>query len=289
MFIKPLRTLSRSANIISSGNYDQQILLSKQHDEIGDLAGAVNRMAESLKADIVKFKDLDEMKSEFMMIASHNLRTPLAAMSGYVEMAKEINKMDELQSVIDKISISVVRLHELSEDVLTISTIEAGNVMQREVKPLKPFLNALAEEYRPAVEKKGLRWQFVNQVPDATQVSFNEMNMHTALSGLIDNSIKFTKTGGVSVEARIDGDKLIFKVSDSGIGIAPSELNKLFTKFHRGTDIMHYNYEGVGLGLYLSKLIIDRHSGKISIDSQLDKGTVCTVILPLNLTPNAQT
>lgn len=108
-------------------------------------------------------------------------------------------------------------------------------------------------------------------------------NMRSALGNLIDNAIKFTKAGGtITIESRVESGNVVFKVSDTGVGISKSEMPKLFTKFHRGTSTLSYDYEGIGIGLYLSKLIIEEHGGKVEAESELGKGSTFTAYLPVN-------
>jgi signal transduction histidine kinase len=282
LFIKPLRDVSRSANIISAGNFDQQIV-PKNKDEIGDLALSVNKMAEFLKADIVKLRDLDKLKTEFMMIASHNLRTPLTVMRGYIEMAEHAETVAELKKIIETVQESVIRLHLLAEDLLTISTLEAGGgEMAKTPADAKQFIDSVVSEFELLATKKGLHWQFTNDLPETAKLSLSQSNMRSALGNLIDNAIKFTKEGGaVRVLADIQDGKLAFSVNDTGIGITPEEQTKLFTKFHRGTSTAQYDYEGVGIGLYLTKLIVTEHGGQVAVQSEVGKGSTFTVYLPL--------
>jgi signal transduction histidine kinase len=282
LFIRPLRDVSRSANIISSGNFDQEIV-PKNKDEIGDLAVSVNKMAEFLKADIVKLRDLDKLKTEFMMIASHNLRTPLSVMRGYIEMAAEARSVDELRAIIKTVQESVTRLHLLAEDLLTISTLEAGGgKMVKTPAGAKEFIDSVVTEFELLATKKDLHWQFTNDVPETAKLDLSQSNMRSALANLIDNAIKFTKEGGaVRVLADVRDDKLAFTVDDTGIGVTPEEIPKLFTKFHRGTSTAQYDYEGVGIGLYLTKLIVTEHSGQVIVKSEAGKGSTFTVYLPL--------
>jgi len=281
-FVRPLKDVSKSANIISSGDFDHRIT-SKRRDEIGDLAQSVEKMADFLKADIAKLREVDKLKSEFMMITSHNLRTPLTIMQGYVDMAEDATTTEELKKIIKTIEESVVRLHLLAENVLTISTFEAGNtVLHKDSVLAAEFINRVCSEFETLAKKKKLGWNFVNNVPDELKLPISTNNMRSALGNLIDNAIKFTQSeGSVSVVSEIKDGQLVFKVSDSGVGISPDEIPKLFTKFHRGTSTLSYDYEGVGIGLYLSKLIVEQHGGKVEVQSVLRKGSVFTVYIPL--------
>jgi signal transduction histidine kinase len=277
LFIKPLRQVSRSADSVSAGHYDQQII-SKNRDEIGSLAQSVNKMAESLKGDIVKLQEVDKLKSEFLMIASHNLRTPLAIMRGYLEMGEHATTAEELQTVVRAIGESVTRLHLLSEDLLTISTLEGGEEEVVTVPVVaKDFVNSVVEEFKLLAEKKQLSWEFSNELPDQLKLNLSQANMRSALGNIIDNAIKFTKEGGsIAVTCSVIDSQLVFTVADTGIGIQPEELPKLFTKFHRGTDTLHYDYDGAGIGLYLTKL-------RVEVKSEVGVGSTFTVHVPLSV------
>lgn len=284
LFIKPLREVSRSADIISAGNYNQQIVSHADgQDEIGKLAQAVNKMANALKADITKLQEVDKLKSEFLMIASHNLRTPLAIMRGYIELAETANTVDALKKIVTSVQDGVTRLHLLSEDLLTISTLEAGGEkMEKTATDTKAFIDSVVSEFELLASQKKLSWQFANTVPDSVKLDLSQANMRSALGNIIDNAIKFTKEGGsVHVSSKIENNKLVFSVADTGIGIEPDEIPKLFTKFHRGTSTLTYDYEGAGIGLYLTKLIVSDHAGQITVNSQAGQGSTFTVYLPL--------
>lgn len=282
LVVKPLRQVSSSANRISSGDLDAQIV-SKSRDEIGDLAMSVNKMAESLKADIEKLREVDKLKSEFLMIASHNLRTPLSVMRGYIDMAEQATTAAELQAIIKTIQESVVRMHLLSEDLLTISTLQAGGeVMATSPVVARDFIESTVSEFALLADKKRLHWQVDDQVPEAAKLDISQANVRSALGNLLDNAIKFTKEGGsVKVSVTATDDQLRFIVADSGIGIKPEEIPKLFTMFHRGTSTLTYDYEGAGIGLYLTKLIIEKHGGHVKVRSEVGRGSTFTVTLPL--------
>ncbi len=285
LFIKPLREVSHSADIVSAGDYNQQIVThADSQDEIGKLAQAVNRMADSLKADIGKLREVDKLKSEFLMIASHNLRTPLTIMRSAIDNANYVKDLEGLKNIIKTIQEGVVRLHLLSEDLLTISSLESGGEkMEKTPIGARKFIDSVAGEFKVLAEKKQLDWRFTNSLPDDLQLNISQANMRSALGNMIDNAIKFTKDGGsVHVAARVAKDRLVFSVTDTGIGIRQEEVPRLFTKFHRGTSTLTYDYEGAGIGLYLTKLIVGEHGGQINVQSQIGHGSTFSVYLPLS-------
>ena len=278
-FLRPLREVSSSALKISHGSLEQQIKLNRD-DEIGDLAHAVNEMADSLKSNIVKLQEVDKLKSEFMMITSHNLRTPISIIRGYLEMANDMTITKEIKDIFQAISANTVRLGTFTEDVLAIATIESGQMMiHPEVMPFKPIVDDLAEQFKTLAVQKKLN-VIVNNTLTNEQAALSHSHIKGALWNLLDNAYKFTpEKGTVSIEAKTANDNLQIFIKDTGIGIAKSEMPKLFTKFHRATSTMTYDYEGTGIGLYLTKLIIERHNGTINVESEEGKGSTFVITI----------
>lgn len=280
-FIKPISEVSRTARLISAGELDHKISVVSK-DEIGELAKSVSTMAETLKSDIHKLRELDKMKSEFMMITSHNLRTPLTIMEGYVEMAKEAKSVEQLQEIINTISTNVTRLGLFAEDILTISTLESGEqTVRHEPLNAKDLLDNLFAEFEQLAISKGLAWKAENSISEETIIQGSKSHLNTAIGNVLDNAIKFTKKGGsVTVTASRDVSSIKITVSDTGIGISSEELPKIFIKFHRGTSTMTYDYEGTGIGLYLTRLILQQHGGSINATSKLGVGSVFVLAIP---------
>ncbi len=288
LFLKPVRRVSQAALAISAGNLDVEIP-EERHDEIGDLAQSVNTMADSLKADITKLQEVDKLKSEFMTITSHNLRTPLTIINGFLETLKTMQLPANVTKMVDTISANSAKLSNLAEDILTISELEAGHKLTGaiEVIDLLALTNEIAAKAKELATQQNLN--FTYKAP-ASSISARAPKHHlkVAIMNLLDNALKFTKAPGqVTLELSTNGTDAIIKVSDNGIGIAAEELPKLFTKFHRGTSVMEYNYEGTGIGLYISRLLVRDFGGDINAESQQGKGSTFTITLPLD-TRNSQ-
>jgi signal transduction histidine kinase len=281
MFIDPIRRVSRQAMAISAGQLDQQIEVDRD-DEISDLAKSVNAMAQSLKDDITKLRETDRLKTEFMIIASHNLRTPLSVINGYLEQSEDLNTVEELRKAISVIAGRSKQLGVFAEDILTISSIEAG----RNLPGLQPtvfadYMQALADEFKPIAEQKGLKFESDIQ-SGIYRVNISAPHFRSAVWNLLDNALKFTdKNGSIHVTVETEDHNAIVRVKDSGIGISKEEQPKVFTKFHRGTDIMNSQYEGTGIGLYATKLVVEKHDGSVSLKSEVGKGSTFTIKLPL--------
>lgn len=279
-FLRPIQRVSRLATLISLGRYTQQIELDRG-DEIGDLADSVNRMADSLKADIRKLEQTDKLKNEFIMITSHNLRTPLTIIQGGVSVLQMADGLEEqAKKLLGDIEDSAHQLSGFAEQMLTIASIEAGG-SQGKLAPIKlsDVLIPLQHEFTAVAANKKLT--FTLEGNSDVPILGNKQQLTGALQNLLDNAFKFTHQGGVRLSVREQNKHLEITVSDTGIGIAADELPKLFTKFHRGTDTLKYNYEGTGIGLYATKLIIEQHGGGVSVASTPGKGTTFTVSLPI--------
>lgn len=281
MFIAPVRRVSQLAAVVSAGNLNQQIT-STRHDEIGDLARAVNTMADKLKADIAKLKETDRLKNEFMMITSHNLRTPLTIIRSYIDMAQTDKDSAKVAHYLKTIQANVAHLNQLTEDIITISSIEGGNAdFGLTLAPLRPLLEQVAKDFRPMADTKPLTFIATDKLADQ-QVALNPGYLKNALGNILDNAYKFTKEGGtVTMTAVAQAQGVKISIQDTGVGISAEEIPKLFTKFHRSTDTLKYDYEGVGIGLYLTKLIIEKHGGSIEVESKLNAGTVFKITLPV--------
>jgi signal transduction histidine kinase len=286
LFLQPIARVSRIALLISKGEFNQQIHLERS-DEIGDLANAVDTMASSLKADITKLKNTDQLKSEFLMIIAHNLRTPLTVIAGYIDTLKIAADPGQiLHDHVGEISANVTRLGHFAEDALTISTMEEGQTsLHRDPLEMAPILQGVADEFTSLAAQKKLK--FSMNIKTSAWVSLSKPYFHSALWNLLDNAYKFTpEAGAVELSAITRGNNLEITVKDSGIGIKESEVPKLFTKFHRATDTLTYNYEGTGIGLYLSKLIVEQHDGSISVETTEGAGSTFTMRLPIVSPPS---
>ena len=225
--------------------------------------------------------DTDKIKTEFVLLTSHNLRTPLTTIKGSIELlaTPSISKKDK-QALLSDLQGSTKKLGELIEDLLTISSLEAGDSLVLETVQASDLLNPLLDYAKKLASST--KNEFTTDINVAgTALGANTNRLRTAIRNILENAFKFTKSGKVKITANADATNLIISIQDSGIGIPAEEIPKLFTKFHRSTDTMQYDYDGEGIGLYLSKLIIDEHRGKISVDSEMGVGTTFTITLPL--------
>lgn len=225
----------------------------------------VERATKDLIEANAKLIKLDEAKSEFISIASHQLRTPLTVIKGYISMMLENNfgDLDEKKRVpLEKVFISNERLIQLVENLLNISRIESGRLQfNYAVMQLEDMVDSVVEELMPTAKKKGLKLVWKKPATPLPKVNIDEEKIRQVVMNLTDNAIKYTKQGTVTVGIREDNGNIEFSVSDSGMGISPIDLPNLFQKFSRGTGTSLVHTEGTGLGLYVARQMIESHKG----------------------------
>jgi signal transduction histidine kinase len=236
-----------------------------------------------LEAANERLRQLDEAKSEFLSIASHQLRTPMTSIKGLLSMLLEgfWGPMNENQKkYVGQVAQSSERLLALIEDLLNISRIEAGR-MQFEFKPisLENLVEDVIRELKPQAETKNLYLKF-DKPEKLPMVKADSLKLRQVIQNLIDNSIKYTAKGGSTIQVKQQENNLLFSIKDTGVGLPAGQ--HLFEKFERGEKAATQHTEGLGLGLYLADKIIKAHHGKIWAESEgEDKGSIFCFTLPI--------
>lgn len=235
--------------------------------------------------NITYLKELDQMKTDFVAMVSHELKSPIAAvrqqlMSIMSGLAGEI-----AEKQIKIIERSEKRLQELSaliENLLDISKIEAGVIVQRK-EPLNmaPLIKSVLATYESQIKRNGL--QIFLEVPEKLPaINADPANMEEVIANLISNAINYTPEGGkIFVRSFVKKGHLVIEIEDTGIGIAPEDQKRIFDKFYRVKSDRTRNISGTGLGLPIVKGIVEVHLGTIELESQLDKGSLFRILLPL--------
>lgn len=245
------------------------------------------KTSESLRLANRKLEELDQLKDDFVSVASHELRTPMTAIRSYAWMAlnrPDISLSEKMKKYLSRTLISTERLINLVNDMLNVSRIESGRV---EIKPAVFDISALVEdvmtEVGPKAAEKTLHLQ-VNkaQIP---QVFADQDKVHQVLLNLIGNSLKFTQNGGlISASFFTDGQIVEVAIKDNGVGISQDDLGRLFKKFGRldNSYVAAATSGGTGLGLYIARSLVELSGGKIWATSEgLGKGTTFTFSLPV--------
>lgn len=247
-------------------------------------------MNEKLVTAYEKLHQLDRAKTEFISIASHQLRTPLTSIKGFISLLLDgtygrIPKVT--RDVLEKVFISNERLIKLVEDLLNISRIESGKLVFRfEKNDITKLAKDVVDSFELAAKNKKLKLEYRAPKKKIPAIYFDNDKMREVISNLVDNSIKYTKKGTVGVTVEELNNQVRVIISDSGMGIAKEEIRYIFEKFQRGKDSSTTHTEGVGLGLYVCEKIINSHNGKIWAESDgLEKGSRFIIGLNIDFIP----
>ncbi len=235
--------------------------------------------------DITERKQVEQMKDEFVSTVSHELRTPLASIIGFTEMllSGQPGELTPTQREFLDISYqSSQRLLHLVEDLLAVSRIEAGR-LQLSFEPLRMerLAASIVEAIKPLAEDKEIALS-VESPAQLPSIEGDRNRLEQVINNLLSNAIKFTPEGGrVAITLAREDDHIKVGVADTGVGIPPDEISLLFQKFSRASSAAERAVEGTGLGLYISKAIVERHGGRIWAESALGKGSTFWFTLPL--------
>lgn len=218
-----------------------------------------------------KLTKLDKAKSDFISIASHQLRTPLTIIKGYISMLLEGSfggLTDPEIDSLNKVYASNERLIKLVENLLNVSRIESGRLQFnfQEVQ-FENVVASVVEELQMAAQKKGLKFIYNKPENPLCKIKADEEKIRQVILNLIDNSIKYTEEGDITINLKQSGNFVEFCVSDSGMGINKKEMDNLFKKFSRGNGIYLVHTEGTGLGLYVARQMVEAHKGKVWAES----------------------
>jgi PAS domain S-box-containing protein len=233
--------------------------------------------------DVTHFKEVDRMKSEFVATVSHDLRAPLTFMRGYATMLPMVGPLNERQRDFgDKIIGGVEQMTTLIDDLLDLGRIEAGVGLAREPVKMDEIIREVVESLAPHATNKELKLE-VELPADLPSLAGDATLLRQAITNLVDNAIKYTSKGGeVRLSARVQGANFQFSVADTGVGIAPADQTHLFERFFRVRQRGPSQVKGSGLGLAIVKSIVERHGGRVWVDSRLGQGSTFSFSLPIN-------
>ncbi len=233
-----------------------------------------------------KLQEVDEMKDEFISMASHELRAPITGIRGYLAMILDgsFGQLPvEAKSKLNLVSQESDRLHNLVEDLLEVSKIQQGRVsLKLENLKISHIVDGAVNMFRQKAKDKGLNL-LVEIKNDLPEIWADESRLTQILTNLLSNSIKYTMHGTVIISAELRMDKIDMikiKVADTGIGMSAKDREKLFQKFYRVQNAKTDKIIGTGLGLWITKELVEMMKGEIYVDSIENKGTEFSVMLP---------
>jgi signal transduction histidine kinase len=298
-FILPVRDAQGFLDQVAAGNFGGRISVPNR-DEFGVLGDRMNHMSEELQrfdkeqrhaaAELVRLNDqlaqASKAKSEFLANMSHELRTPMNAILGFTEMLLDGlygDVPDLLKEPLADIQVNGRHLLRLINDVLDLSKIEAGRMeLALGEYSVREVVDIVHVSLRSLAAEKGL--EFATSIPDDLPVAYGDNRRLTqCLMNLAGNAIKFTKEGRVEIGVGLAGDELIYRVTDTGMGIPKDELENVFAEFRQIDATVTREFGGTGLGLSITKRFVEMHGGRIWAESEIGKGCTFFFAIPIRV------
>ena len=235
--------------------------------------------------DITREKMVERMKTEFVSLAAHQLRTPLSAIKWTLRMLLDGDLGEitaEQRDFIEKTYSSNERMIALINDLLDVTRIEEGRYLYKPIlTDFEPICQFVINSYQDEIKRKKLKLEFKKPEKKLPQVKVDVEKIRLVIQNLLDNAVRYTPAGGEIIISLAQAKKAIeFSIKDTGIGIPKDQQERVFSKFFRGTNVIRMETEGSGLGLYITKNIIEAHGGKIWFESGAGKGTTFYFSLP---------
>jgi len=236
--------------------------------------------------DVTREKTVEKLKTEFVSLSAHQLRTPLSAIKWTLKMILDgdLGKITkEQREYLEKTYLSNERMINLINDLLNVTRIEEGKYLFRpQSVDLCEAVQDVVDSYQDPIKQRKISFQFKNPNNSLPKVNADEEKIKLVIQNLIDNAISYTPQGGKVVASLKETDgKIEFSVKDTGIGIEKSQQNRVFSKFFRTRNATRVKTRGTGLGLYIAKNIIAAHNGKIWFESEKGKGSTFYFTLPV--------
>jgi signal transduction histidine kinase/CheY-like chemotaxis protein len=297
-FSRRIDRLAEGTRRLAAGEYSHRVS-DASRDELGELAGAFDHMADALNvarenlveshAELersnLQLLEASRLKDQFLANTSHELRTPLNGIMGFLGLVKDgvcDTHEEELDSVRQALECAH-NLHGLIEDLLEVSRIEAGRLsLTRHAVQVTAALDRIVREMRPRAEAAGLAWH-CEPIDPALAVRADERRLHQVLRHVVDNAIKFTQAGSVSISASelADTGHVRFEVRDTGVGVAPDRQQQVFERFVQGDGSATRRFGGTGLGLTLVRDLVEFMGGMVALESEGEgQGTTVSFTLP---------
>ncbi len=242
-------------------------------------------LSKELRQKNKQLRKFDKLKTEFLSIASHQLRTPLSGIKGYMSMILDgdFGKFtDEQMDVLKRVKTEVDRLIRMVQVFLNVSRIESGRLfINNSPFNLCELINDVVEELAPTAQNKNIKI-ILNKPKEDIIVDADSDKIKDVVVNIIDNAIKYTPEGKIEITVKKTNSHARVQVRDTGIGIDKEEIDELFSKFKRAKGVSEISPSGSGLGLFIAKKIIEAHKGKIWVESEgVGRGSVFTFILPI--------
>jgi len=278
---RPVKELDRGMRAIAEGDLAYRLdMEANEQTEFGRLASSYGTMARQLA-------ELERLRAEFVSVASHELKTPINVIIGYLDLFKEGlygDLTDQQKQILDTINKQANTLTRLVKRLLDISRFEAsGGKLEVRETDLQRFLSALESSFSVLAMQREISFGIDHRPGLPEHVFWDEDRINEVLGNLLSNAFKFTERGGkVGLTVTADEDKVTITVVDTGAGIPPDQLPHIFDKFYQADNQAQAATKGTGLGLAIAREIVEAHGGQIATQSKVGEGTTFTVTLPID-------
>ena len=279
----PISDMVSVAEALRHGQYDRKVLKITP-DEIGRLGDTLNRMGAEITRRISEMQRLENIRRDFVANVSHEIKTPLTSIKGYVEtlLNGAIDDPSHRVRFLEKIDRNAERLSQLVQDILSLAQIEAGeDSFKAQPTDLGPILFSVISRYEDAFSQKGLRLK-LNTPPTPIVIMGDKEAIIQVLDNLLTNAIKYTHEGGrVTVSLSLKGEWVRIDVEDTGIGISAEDLGRIFERFYRVDKARSRDMGGTGLGLSIVKHLVATMGGEVGVESTVGVGSKFSIRLQL--------
>lgn len=278
---RPLQKIDLAASKIGLGNYNERIEINTT-DEIGDLADTINTMAEKLGEIDHERQKLDKIRDDFLANVSHELKTPLTVMQGFLEALQDglINEGGR-QKYYGVMYEETIHMNRLVDDILNLIKLENKEILiSKHQISVEPLLQKAAFKFKQKVMEKNIKIE-VNVKDGLPKVYADPDHLEQILNNILQNAVNFTEEGQIKIDAEKDDSFVLIKIADTGIGISQEDQEMIWERFFKVDRGRSKKYKGTGLGLAIVKELIEAHQGKIAVSSEINEGTTIKIWIPV--------
>ena len=286
--VKPLRDIMQQVESIGVGDYSARVETNSE-DEIGRLAAAINHMAGEVEHSVEALRETDKLRRQMIANFGHDLRTPLAALLGYIEETNRYLDSGNRDSAVESLQTAGRQgkyLQKLIGDLFELSLLDSAHApIRKEPIPLAELLNDAANTHRPSMKKEGIAFN-LNLPVSLPMIQGDGVRLLRVLDNLLSNARNHTPSeGAIELKADISEEGIQIMVADTGCGIGPDDLMHIFDRYYSGSGPRTRRRRGTGLGLPISWAIARAHGGTLEAQSELGKGSTFILTLPYNHVP----
>lgn len=283
--IKPIEKLKVGVAQISSGNYEIRIE-NNIPSEIGSLIADFNNMAQKLE-DSERTKTLyEENRKDLIVNISHDLKTPITSITGYVEAILEgvVDSPDKTKKYLQIIHSNISYINNLIDDLFLFSKLDMQKIdFNFEEVQINSYLSDVMEEFKFDLLEKEVTFDYIDNLPNTTKVNMDGKRIYQVIRNIIDNAVRYGPEVGLNIEVVVLKEKefAVINIKDNGPGIEEEKLKNIFDRFYRIDNERTKDLASTGLGLAIAKELVESHGGVISVSSVINEGSCFTIMLPI--------